>query len=65
MLWNSWGSSGVRDFVSPNNILFMLEKGWKKTELDEMDIRDFKFWYIETVNRHNREVQRQNDANGG
>lgn len=43
----------------------MIEKGWSKTELFEMEGKELKYWYIETVNRHNREVRKQNEANGG
>ena len=60
---NFWGSSARLTFVSPDSILFMIEKGWTKTELDEMDGNELKFWYIETINKHNRDVKRQSEAN--
>lgn len=43
----------------------MIEKGWTKSEIDEMSAKDLKYWYVETLNRHNREVKRHNEANGG
>lgn len=63
MLSNLWGSSARPIFVNPDAMLFMVEKGFTMAELNDMDGSELKYWYIETLNRHNREVKRQNDAN--